>query len=424
MKTVTKVMLPRLDAVALKRVAAYARVSTGKDAMLHSLSAQVSYYKSYIESHRNWTFAGVYADEAKTGTKDTRESFKRLLEDCRAGKIDLVVTKSVSRFARNTVTLLQTIRELKTLGVDVYFEEQNLHTMSADGELMLTVLASYAQEESLSASENMKWRVKRSFEDGLPWNRTIYGYRFKDNAFRIVDSEAKVIRLIYDLYLQGMGHVSIANKLNDEGYPTRNGKKWKRANIRDVINNYTYTGNLILQKTYVSDHLTKKKEINIGTLPKYHIEDSHEPIIDMGTYNLAQLEMKRRAEKVAGRKAPMHSPLKSLITCACCGKHYRRKVTKYNTVWICSTYNTQGKSACPSKQIPEVILFETIDSLGIKVEEIKSITAEPYNTLRIELKNGQTLDATWRDRSRSESWTDEMKETARNKTLERMKSVG
>ena len=120
----------------------------------------------------------------------------------------------------------------------------------------------------------------------------------------------------------------------------------------------------------------------------------------------------------------MHSPLKSLITCACCGKHYRRKVTKYNTVWICSTYNTQGKSACPSKQIPEVILFETIDSLGIKVEEIKSITAEPYNTLRIELKNGQTLDATWRDRSRSESWTDEMKETARNKTLERMKSVG
>ncbi len=424
MKTVTKVTMPRLDILKPKRVAAYARVSTGKDTMLHSLSSQVSYYKSYIESHKNWSFAGIYADEAKTGTKDTREGLKRLIADCRAGKIDIVITKSISRFARNTVTVLETVREFKNLGIDVYFEEQNIHTLSADGELMLTILASYAQEESLSVSENMKWRVKKTFEEGLPWNRTIYGYRFKDGAFRIVESEAMVIRLIYKYYLEGMGYVTIANKLNEEGYPTRNGKQWKRANIRDVINNYTYTGNLILQKTYVSDHLTKKKEFNYGTLPKYHIEDSHEAIIDIGTYNLAHMEMTRRAEKVAGRKAPVDSPLKSLITCAFCGKHYRRKVTKYNAVWICSTYNTQGKSACPSKQIPEDILFEKIDSLGIRVEQIKSITTEPYNTLIIKLKNGETFETTWCDRSRRESWTEEMKEQARTKALERMKKVG
>ena len=143
----------------LLNVAAYARVSSGKDAMLHSLSAQVSFYSSLIQQHKDWRYAGVYADEAKTGTKDTRENFQRLLEDCKSGKIDMVITKSVSRFARNTVTLLSTVRELKELGIDIFFEEQNIHTLSADGELMLTFLASYAQEESLSVSENYKWKI-------------------------------------------------------------------------------------------------------------------------------------------------------------------------------------------------------------------------------------------------------------------------
>ena len=152
----------------LKRVAAYARVSSGKDAMLHSLSAQISYYSDLIQNHSGWQYAGVYADEALTGTKDNRENFQRLLADCRAGNVDMVITKSISRFARNTVTLLETVRELKNMGVDVFFEEQNIHSLSADGELMLTILASYAQEESLSASENQKWRVKRNFENGMP----------------------------------------------------------------------------------------------------------------------------------------------------------------------------------------------------------------------------------------------------------------
>ena len=149
------------------RVCAYARVSSGKDAMLHSLSAQVSYYNSLIQSHADWLYCGVFSDEAITGTKSQRDGFQRMLASCRAGEIDLVITKSISRFARNTVTLLQTVRELKSLGVDVFFEEQNIHTMSADGELMLTILASYAQEESLSASENQKWRIRKAFENCL-----------------------------------------------------------------------------------------------------------------------------------------------------------------------------------------------------------------------------------------------------------------
>ena len=151
--------------------------------MLHSLSAQVSYYSDRIRRDPDWEYADVYADEAKTGTKDSRKNFQRLLADCEAGKIDLILTKSISRFARNTVTLLQTVRSLKNLGIDVYFEEQNIHTLSADGELLLTILASYAQEESRSVSENQKWRVKHNFEAGIPWSSAMLGYRLQGDHF-------------------------------------------------------------------------------------------------------------------------------------------------------------------------------------------------------------------------------------------------
>ena len=164
-RKVQKVKFPAA-APKQKRVAAYARVSCGKDAMLHSLASQMDYYRNYICCHPGWEYAGVYADEAKTGTKDGREQFQRLLTDCRSGKIDHIITKSISRLARNTVTLLETVRELKTLGISVYFEEQNIDTATADGELMLSILASYAQEESLSNSENMKWRIHSNFQNG------------------------------------------------------------------------------------------------------------------------------------------------------------------------------------------------------------------------------------------------------------------
>jgi len=271
------------DAPRKKRVAAYCRVSSGKDAMLHSLSAQISYYSDYIQKH-GWEYAGVYADEALTGTKDNRENFQRLLAECRKGTVQMVITKSISRFARNTVTLLETVRKLKALGVDIYFEEQNIHTMSADGELMLTILASYAQEESLSVSENMKWRIRKNFENGKPWSGFILGYRFQNGQFVVVPDEAEIVKRIFREYFDGSGATAIMKGLNEDGILTRTGKPWRIEGVLKILRNYNYTGNLILQKTYRENHLTKRKMQNNGEYPQYHAVDTHEAIIDLATF--------------------------------------------------------------------------------------------------------------------------------------------
>ena len=398
-----------------KRVAAYARVSSGKDAMLHSLSAQVSYYSEYIQKH-GWEYAGVYADEAITGTKDKRENFQKLLEECRAGNVQMVLTKSSSRFARNTVTLLQTVRELKELDVDVYFEEQNIHTMSADGELMLTILASYAQEESLSASENQKWRIRRNFEEGKPWSGLILGYRFQNGHFVVVPEEAEIVKRIFREYLDGLGATAIMKGLNEDGILTRLGKPWRIEGVLKILRNYNYTGNLILQKTYRENHLTKRKMKNNGEKPQYHAVGTHEAIIDLATFEAVQEELARRSEHYSGKKpSTVTYPFTRLIVCANCGKHYKRKTTATGIVWICSTYNTHGKKACASKAIPESVLYElTADT---PIGDLTAIRAEKDNTLIFCFKNGSQTVKRWQDRSRSESWTEDMKEKARQQAL-------
>ena len=413
-----KTKLPRA-----KRVAAYARVSSGKDAMLHSLSAQVSYYSNFIQNHGGWEYAGVYADEALTGTKDNRENFQRLLADCRNGKVDMILTKSVSRFARNTLTLLETVRELKSLGVDVYFEEQNIHTASSEGELMLTIIASYAQEESLSASENQKWRVRQQFQNGKPWRGFMMGYRYDGEKYVIVPEEAEVVRSIFRDYLDGKGIAAIMKRLNEEGILTQQGCTWHQSAVSRILRNYAYTGNLLLQTKFRENHLTKRTLVNHGELPQYHAENTHEPIIDIGTYNLVQLEMARRAERFAKPQTKAKYPFTGLITCAGCGKHYRRKVTKTGPVWICTTYNTLGKKACPSKAIPE----PTLMALAAEIDDfskITAITADKDNTLVFSLVNGETIVKQWKDRSRSESWTPEMRAAVGKKTKERSKQNG
>ena len=264
-----------------KKVAAYARVSSGKDAMLHSLSAQVSYYSKMIQSRPEWQYVGVYADEAATGTKDNRNEFQRMISDCKAGKIDMIITKSISRFARNTVTLLETVRELKELNVDVYFEEQNIHSMSGDGELMLTILASFAQEESLSVSENCKWRIRNEFKQGkMPMSlKRLYGYiRTSDGGFEIVEDEAEVIRYIFNAYLEGLSVKTITTKLIVDSAPPPNGIQWGQKAVRYILSNEKYIGDALIQKRYTPNTLPFKQEINNGQLPKYYIQNSHSAI--------------------------------------------------------------------------------------------------------------------------------------------------
>ncbi len=427
-RSITQTAFLKPPSEQLMRVAAYARVSSGKDAMLHSLSAQVSYYSEFIQRHRGWSYIGVYADEAKTGTKEERENFQRLLSDCHAGRIDMVITKSISRFARNTVTLLETVRELKGLGIDVWFEEQNIHTMSADGELMLSILASYAQEESRSASENQKWRVKRNFEEGMPWNGTMLGYRYMDGKLFVQPEEAETVRLIYAYYITGMGVTAIMKTLNRNHITTRNGNPWYKSSVMKVLRNYAYTGNLLLQTTFQEDHLTKRTLINNGELPQYHAENTHEAIIPLETFSAVQTEIERRAAKYTHpvSKRAIY-PFTGLLICDICGKHYRRKITATGPVWICATYNTLGKAACASKQIPEETLTAvTAEVMGTDAfdaealhSKITAVRVAEGNTLVFCFNDGTEAVKRWTDRSRAESWTPEMRDAARKKTQER-----
>ena len=409
-----------------KRVAAYARVSSGKDAMLHSLSAQISYYSTFIQRHSEWQYAGVYADEATTGTKDARAEFQRMLADCRAGLIDMILTKSISRFARNTITLLETVRELKRLGIDVYFEEQKIHSMSGDGELMLTILASYAQEESYSASENQKWRVRRNFEDGKPWNCTMFGYRPHNGELVIQPDEAEVVRMMFADYLSGMGRVAIMKKLNAAGIPTRFGNRWGESSVMSVLQNVAYTGDLLLQTTYRVDHISKQSIANHGERPMYRVENSHAPIISREVFEAVQAEIKRRAEQ-HNCHAPTTEryPFSGLITCGVCGRHYRRKVTRTGAVWICAGFNQLGKEACASKQVPENTLMAlTAEVLGIPAfdeeifhQRISGLRVSGANRVIYLFRDGSEIEQAWQDRSRRESWTPEMRQRARERAI-------
>jgi len=422
-RTVRKVSRPpRL--LRKTQVAAYARVSSGKDAMLHSMSAQISYYSNLIQNHDGWLYVGVYADEALTATKDGREGFQRLLTDCRVGKIDMVITKSISRFARNTVTLLETVRELKSLEVDIYFEEQNIHSMSTDGELMLTILASYAQEESRSVSENQKWRIRKNFEEGKPWNCTMLGYRYKDGQLVIVPEEADIVRTVFARYLSGAGANIIMKELNASEASTRLGFQWHNSTIMKILKNYAYTGNLILQKTYIENHLTKRTLVNQGELPQYHATETHDAIIPLETFEAVQAEIARRAEKHAHpiSKQTLY-PFTGLIVCGNCGKHFIRKVTATQPVWICATYNTLGKAACASKQIPEstltAIAAEVLETESVDPDvlhaTIGEIRVDNGNRLVFIFKDGSAVERIWKDRSRSESWTDEIRKAVGEK---------
>jgi len=408
--------------IKLERVAAYARVSSGKDAMLHSMSAQISYYSDLIQKNPEWQYVGVYADEAYTGTKDSREGFQRMLADCRAGKIDRVITKSISRFARNTLTLLNTVRELKQLGVDVYFEEQNIHSMSGDGELMLTILASFAQEESRSVSENCKWRVRQQYEVGKTygWN-FMYGYRIRKGEITIYEPEAEVVRWVFESYLDGVGTAEIARTMREKEVPTYRGGIWDHKRVLALLKNEKYCGDSMLQKKYVEDHLTKKLVLNHGELPRYYVEDCHPAIISREFFQLTQCMIEFNFKRYnISPDAPVFSALTSMIVCDHCGKNYRRKISAFEDAWNCATYLKFGKAACPSKKIPEdVIMSHAASVLGMDSfdpdvfkEKISAIRVPGPNRLVFVFKDGTRVEREWLDKSRSASWTPEMRRKA------------
>lgn len=420
-----------------KRVAAYARVSLDKDAMLHSLAAQVSYYKGMIQRKPEWEYAGVYADEGLTGTKENRPEFQRLLADCRAGKIDMVIVKSISRLARNTVTMLATVRDLKRLGIDVLFEKENIHSMSGDGELMLSILASFAQEESLSVSENCKWRIRKNFAAGESNSFLMYGYTIRSGEYEIVPEEAEIVRKIYEWYLDGTGTGRIAIMLNAIEIKPCRGTSWNRTTIMSILRNEKYTGNMLLQKTFISDHLTKTKKMNRGELPQYYVEGSHEAIIDQATFDRVQEELKRRAELYETRNSVVkdHNPLAQKITCGLCGKHFIRRFgntdAKYKKpLWICQTYLTKTKAACPSRRISEKVLLPILAGvLGVQEEDvmdeayrIEEIVVYPEGRLTIRV-DGEAVKRHWENPSRALSWTDEMKQEAKRKERERQECL-
>ena len=405
-----------------RRVAAYARVSSGKDAMLHSLSAQVSYYSQHIRRNPEWEYAGVYVDEALTGTKENREGFQRLLADCRTGKIDIVLTKSISRFARNTVTLLETVRELKALGVDVYFEEQNIHTESSDGELMLTILASYAQEESRSVSENCKWRIRQKFAQGIPATTPLTGYRIHKGEFSIEPEEAALIRMIFRDYAMGLGRNAIQRKLADMGARSRFGGEWTDAHLRELLRNEKYSGDILMQKYFRADHLSKQDIKNSGQIDRYFMQDHHAPIVDRETFQHVQDRMDLQRETHAGTGG-RRGAFSGMLHCTKCGKSYKRKTTHGKAAWQCSTFITLGKRFCHTKQIPEDILIATtVSVLGITefdeevfLNQIERIEVPAFNHLVYIIKDGHREERIWQDKSRRDSWTDEMREQARRR---------
>lgn len=419
-RTVTQTRFVKPNILKPKRVAAYARVSTGKEAMLHSLSAQISYYTKLIQNRKGWELVGVYADEALTGTKEDREKFQLLLADCRNGKVDMIITKSISRFARNTVTLLETVRELKNLGVDVYFEEQNIHSASADGELMLTILASYAQEESLSASENQKWRVRKSFQNGEIMNvRDFFGYKVGKNGLEIDHETAPVVREVFRRAVSGESFGAIARDLNGRGITGVRGGRWQTGRIAHLLENEKYCGNALLQKRYRNNHIDKKEKTNKGELPRYYAENTHEAIIDRTLFDAAQaILLKNKAERES--QAPSSkSAFTGKIVCGICGKKYKRITSNGKKSWCCYTYRDFGKTACPSKQIPEEELYRIATEVTDDLDKITAVTADEDNTLIFYLADGKTAVKQWQPRSRRNSWTPEMKENARNKALGR-----
>lgn len=348
-----------------RKVAAYARVSTGSDEQETSYEAQIDYYTKFIKENPLWEFVGIYADEGISGTNTKhREQFKQMVEDAYAGKIDLIVTKSVSRFARNTVDSLTTIRSLKEHGCECYFQKENIYTFDSKGEVLLTIMSSLAQEESRSISENVTWGHRKRFADGqiMLAYKNFLGYeRGEDGLPKIVENEAVIIRKIYRMFAEGKTASYIAKSLIQEGIPTPSGKKqWRTNTVISILTNEKYKGSAILQKTFTVDFLSKKTKKNEGEVPQYYVEDSHPAIIAPEEWDWVQAEIKRR--NTLKNEYSCAGVFSSRILCENCGNYYGSKVwhstDKYRKViWQCN-HKFNGNEKCSTPHFDESFLKE------------------------------------------------------------------
>ncbi len=364
-----------------RKVAAYARVSTDSEEQLTSYEAQVDYYTKYIQSNPEWEFAGVYTDEgiSATNTKH-RDGFNRMIADALAGKIDLIVTKSVSRFARNTVDSLTTIRKLKEHGTEVFFEKENIWTLDSKGEVMITIMSSLAQEESRSISENVTWGQRKRFADGkvsLPY-KSFLGYKKGENGLpEIVPEQAEIVKLIYKMFMSGKTVHYIAKHLTEHGIPTPKGRSvWQTSTIESILTNEKYKGSAILQKKFTVDFLTKKMKVNEGEVPQYRVENSHPAIIDAKAWDMVQGELRRRKE--SARRTTSQSPFSGRVFCGDCGEQFGPKVWHSNSqyrrvIWQCN-HKFKGEVKCTTPHLIEDALKEyTRQALSFLIENREAL---------------------------------------------------
>ena len=353
-----KVIQPIAQQATKIRVAAYARVSSNSEDQLNSFATQVEHYTKLIETNPDWAFADIYADEAITGTRsDKRNEFQRLLQDCRAGKIDRVLVKSISRFARNTVDCIETVRELSLLGIAVAFEKENIDTSAMGGEMLLSMLGAAAQEESLSISKNLQWGIQKRMRKGeYITDSTPFGYRLENGRLVIYEPEAAVVREIFALYLAGDGLVTIAQKLTQMGISPIVSNTWHHGAIRYILQNEKYMGDSLFQKSYTTNSLPLKRCLNDGQRPQFYASNTHAAIIDRDTFERAQQLHERRMKTYAPSQTQRPRTFAKVLFCGHCGATLCS--TKRNggiCAWSCRTHH-QNKLQCPMKPVCETEL--------------------------------------------------------------------
>lgn len=344
------------------RVAAYCRVSTGSDAQADSFDAQKAHYESWIKIHDNWEFAGLFYDFGVTGTKtEHRDGLQNLLLECKAGRIDYILTKSISRFSRNTTDCIFLVRELLDMNIPIYFEKENIDTSSMESELVLSILSSMAQDESRSISENNKWSVRQRFENGTyQFSCVPYGYMRDDEGFMVIKpEEAEIVRFIYQSVLNGLGSEKIAKILEERQIPTRKGGKWTNSTVRDILTNEKYYGAAVFQKTYTNESFHRKK--NYGEVDRYFVEEHHEPIISKEIFERVKEIIEQRASEkriISGSdKYQKRYVFSGIIFCGECGDKFRRKIhdSGKEIAWSCRTH-IQDKKKCSMKYIRDDML--------------------------------------------------------------------